>query len=100
MKLDTAGIGKEDTSIAKVSSNWQRPSGFCNKNSHVFFSDVKDERVYYNFQLLLVQAISQTHFSQEKDPNMCQTISYKASHVACTYIHVYQKYNIRLSDRR
>lgn len=33
----------------------------------MFFSDVKDERDYYNFQLLLVQDISQTHFSQEKN---------------------------------
>jgi len=31
MKLDTAGIGEEDASIAKVSSNWQRSSGFCNR---------------------------------------------------------------------
>lgn len=31
IKLDTAGMGKEDTSIAKVSNNWQKPSEFFSR---------------------------------------------------------------------
>lgn len=54
----------------------------------MFFSDVKDEKDYYNFQLLLVEAISQAHFSQGRDPKMYQTIPYKAFHVACTFTHL------------
>lgn len=44
------------------------------ENSHVVFSGVRDERNYDDFQLSVVEAISQTHFSPGKDTNMCQVI--------------------------
>lgn len=69
------------------------------ENSHVVSSGVRDERNYYDFQLLVVEAISRTYFSPGKYTNMCQMVPYKASHVVCTSMCVYQKHNVRLPDR-
>lgn len=60
----------------------------------MFFSDVKDKRDYYNFQLLLVQAISQNHFCQGRDPKMYQTTPSKCSRVACIFTRLSKQHQI------
>lgn len=68
------------------------------ENSHVVFSGVRDERNYYDFQLLVVEAISQTYF-RKGHKHVPDMIPYQVSHVLCTSIRVYQEHNVRLPNR-